>query len=221
MMLFTNKFFLFFFMLVPFFLITGPAIPDIIITFSLIFFLIYFLLVKGDFYFIKDRFFIISIFFWLSIIFVSLYAYDKLKSFQDSIIFLRFLIMPTIGYFLFFSSEDKLKKITTIIFYCICFVLIDSLFQYLNYESETGFGKDLLGFKSDWYGRLTGPFGDELVPGAYMSKFGLLGYLYFYFIKNKKYNNYFEILYLGLLGFACFASGERMAFATYFMGLFL
>ena len=31
---------------------------------------------------------------------------------------------------------------------------------------------------SDWYGRLTGPFGNELVPGAYVSKFGLLGYLF-------------------------------------------
>ena len=48
--------------------------------------------------------------------------------------------------------------------------------------AKNGFGKDLLGFKSDWYGRLTGPFGDELVPGAYISKFGLLGYLYFIFI---------------------------------------
>ena len=42
-------------------------------------------------------------------------------------------------------------------------------------ESEGGFynlayKKDIFGFRTDWYGRLTGPFGDELIPGAYLSK---------------------------------------------------
>jgi len=36
-----NKFFIYLFLSVPLFLITGPAIPDLIITFSSIFFLVY------------------------------------------------------------------------------------------------------------------------------------------------------------------------------------
>jgi len=93
------------------------------------------------------------------------------------------------------------------------------LFQFFNYSSEVGFQNDILGFSSDWYGRLTGPFGNELVPGAYVSKFGLLGYLFFLFVKKTKYLNFFEISYLSLIGLVCFASGERMAFATYFLAL--
>ena len=101
------------------------------------------------------------------------------------------------------------------------FVLIDTLFQFFNYSSEVGFQNDILGFSSDWYGRLTGPFGNELVPGAYVSKFGLIGYLFFLFVKKKtKYLNFFEIFYLSFIGLVCFASGERMALATYFLALF-
>lgn len=214
-----DKLFIFLFMLIPVFLITGPAIPDIIATFSGIYFLLTYFLIKNDRSFTKDKFFLISILFWLSLIFISFFAYDRLESFQDSLIFIRFLIIPTIAYFFFFNNEKKLKTIIVIIFFSVCFVSLDTLYQYFNYNSENGFGKDLLGFQSSWYGRLTGPFGDELVPGAYISKFGLLGSLFFFFIKKKSINIYFEITYLSILGLICFGSGERMALATYFLGI--
>ncbi len=215
-----NNFFLLAFMLVPIFLITGPALPDITVTFCALFFLFYFLILKKDYNFLKDSFFLVSVVFWFSIIFISFFAFDKNKSFQDSIIFFRLLIIPTIGYFLFFNNEDKIKKTISIIFICVIFVLVDTLYQFFNYNSEIGFQNDILGFSSKWYGRLTGPFGNELVPGAYLSKFGLLGYLFFLFIKKTKYQNFFEILYLSFIGLVCFASGERMALATYFLALF-
>lgn len=216
----TNNFFLLTFMLVPVLLITGPALPDISITFCALFFLFNLIILKKDYRFLKDNFFLVSVIFWFSTIFISFFAFDKIKSFQDSIIFIRILMIPTIGYFLFFNSENKIKKTIIIIFVCVFFVLFDTLFQFFNYSSEIGFQKDILGFSSNWYGRLTGPFGDELVPGAYVSKFGLLGYLFFVFVKKTKFHNLFEILYLSLVGFVCFASGERMALATYFLALF-
>lgn len=216
----TNNLFIYLFMLVPFFLITGPAIPDIIITICTIYFLFTFIILRKDYGFLKDKLFIVSIIFWFSIIFISLFAFNKLKSFQDSIVFIRLLMIPTICYFLFFKTEKNIKRVITIIFLCVIFVLIDTLFQYFNYSSEFGFKEDLLGFKSNWYGRLTGPFGDELVPGAYLSKFGLIGYLFFFFYKDIKYKKIFETLYLSLIGFVCFASGERMALATFFLALF-
>ena len=216
----TSNFFLLAFMLVPVSLITGPALPDISITICTLFFLFNFIIINKDYNFLKDNFFLISVVFWFSIIFISFFAFDKTKSFQDSIIFIRLLILPTIAYFLFLNNEDKIKKTITIIFICVVFVLIDTLFQFFNYSSEVGFQKDILGFSSDWYGRLTGPFGDELIPGAYVSKFGLLGYLFFLFVKKTKYLNFFEISYLSLIGLVCFASGERMALATFFLALF-
>ena len=130
-----DNFFLLIFMFVPVFLITGPALPDISVTFCALFFLFNFIILKKDYNFLKDNFFLVSVIFWFSIIFISFFAFDKTRSFQDSIIFIRLLIISTIGYFLFFNNENKLTKIITMIFICVVFVLIDTLFQFFNYSS--------------------------------------------------------------------------------------
>ena len=97
-----NNFFIFLFSLIPIFLITGPALPDIVISTCAIYFLLIHLSIKKNFNFLKDKFFLVSIIFWITIIFVSIFANYKIKSFQDSVIFIRFLLMPTIGYYFFF-----------------------------------------------------------------------------------------------------------------------
>ena len=62
-MLNTNKLFSILFMLVPILLITGPALPDITITLCALYFLITFTIISKDYEFIKDKFFLVSIFF--------------------------------------------------------------------------------------------------------------------------------------------------------------
>ena len=62
-MLSTDKIFSIFFTLVPFLLITGPALPDITITLCAIYFLITFIFINKNYDFIKDKFFLVSIFF--------------------------------------------------------------------------------------------------------------------------------------------------------------
>ncbi len=215
-----NKLFIILLILLPIFLITGPAIPDIVITFSGIFFLTYILLDENKYEFINNRFVQISIIFWLSLIFISFFAINKKNSFQDSIIFIRFLLIPMSCYFLFFKEHKYFNYLVTIIFILIIFISLDTLFQFFSYTSKDGFGSDLLGFKSDWYGRLTGPFGDELIPGSYISKFGLVGYV-FLLNKNFKYNFFIQVFYLSIVLVVCFVSGERMALATYSMALIL
>ena len=110
-MILSNKFFIIIFSLVPFFLITGPAIPDIIITFSGIYFLVIFLIIKKNYEFFFEKLFLISFIFWISIIFISFFAFDKIKSFQDSIIFIRLLLIPTVCIYLFFNDEIKIKRV--------------------------------------------------------------------------------------------------------------
>ncbi|MDC1060314.1 hypothetical protein OAQ43_02350, partial [Alphaproteobacteria bacterium] len=76
----TNNFFLLAFMLVPILLITGPALPDISVTFCSLFFLFNFIILKKNYNFLKDNFFLVSVVFWFSIIFISFFAFDKTKS---------------------------------------------------------------------------------------------------------------------------------------------
>ena len=208
------------FILIPLALITGPAVPDIIISTSCLFALIWFYLNEKTSILIKIDIVRISILLWLSLILISFFAFDKIKSLQDSLIFLRFLLIPICCYFLYLKA-NYLNYLILIIFVLVIFVSIDSLYQFFNYSSEYGFGEDIFGFSTNWYGRLTGPFGDELIPGSYISKFGLIGYVYLLLNKKIKYKVYVKSFYLALILVVCFVSGERMAFATYSLALFL
>ncbi len=216
----TERFFSYIFLLVPLFLITGPAVPDIVITTSVIFSIFYFIFLKKNEEILKLNFFIISIIFWCSLLLISFFSYNKINSFQDSIIFIRFLLIPFSAYFIFFKNNKIFIRLLILILLLVVFVCIDTLFQFFNYSSEFGFGSDIIGFKSNWYGRLTGPFGDELIPGSYISKFGLIGYAYLILNKKFRTNVIVQSIYLSLIFVVSYITGERMAFATYAMGLF-
>ncbi len=209
------------YLLLPLFLITGPAIPDIIITLGALFAIFYIAYQKEYENFIKLNLFRISIIFWLSLILISFFSYNKTYSFQDSLIFIRFLLLPFFCFFVFFIDRKIFERLLLVIFIIIVLVSIDTLYQFINYTSKDGFGEDLLGFKSNWYGRLTGPFGDELIPGSYLSKFGLFGFVFLISLKKLEDNAIIQSLYLSLIILVCYISGERMAFATFSLSLFL
>ncbi len=221
MILWSKKLFTYLLLLVPFFLITGPALPDIVITLSLIFGAYYLIFKKEYKEIINISFFKISIIFWLSLIFISIFSYNKSSSFQDSIIFIRFLLIPIFCYFVFFKNTKIVERCLLIIFVLVIFVCIDTLYQFLNYTSREGFGGDFFGFKSDWYGRLTGPFGDELIPGSYVSKMGLLGFAFILSIKKYEKMTVLHSIYLSSILLVTYVSGERMALATFGLGLLL
>ena len=206
--------------ILPITLITGPAIPDITITFTGIFFLLLIFLHKEYKFVIEKKFFLYSVFFWLYLVFISFFAENYYLSFRDAFIFIRILLIPIFIYYWICKETKYIKIIIGVIFISVIFVALDSLYQFSQYDPEYGFGKDILGFRTTWYGRLTGPFKDELIPGAYLTKFGLLGIIFLFSnIDNITYKNISTIIYLVILGAAIFASGERMALATFLMGI--
>ena len=216
-----NYFFALLISLLPLALITGPAIPDIIISLSGIFFLIYILINNSFMKIIQNRLVQISILFWIFLLFISFFAQNIDLAYKDSIIFIRYLMIPIILVFGLFNNIKFLKISLGIIFLSVLFVCVDCLYQFFNYHPEIGYGKDLLGFQPNWYGRLTGPFYQELIPGAYVSKFGLIGLIFIFLnFKDKKNQNIVSIIYLSLIGFIAFVSGERMAFSTFLLGIF-
>ncbi len=217
----SKNLFSYLFLLIPLFLITGPAIPDIVITLGVIFGIFYIFYEKEYENFIRLNLFRISIIFWLSLIFISFFSYNKTYSFQDSLIFIRFLLIPFFCYFVFFRDKKFFERLLLVLFIIVVFVSIDTLYQFINYTSKDGFKEDLLGFKSNWYGRLSGPFGDELIPGSYLSKFSLFGFVFLISKKKLKNNIIIQSLYLSIIILVCYVSGERMAFATFSLSLLL
>ena len=74
------------YLLIPLFLVTGPAIPDIVITLGILFGIFYTFYQKEYKNFIKLNLFRISIIFWICLILISFFSYIKNNSFQDSLI---------------------------------------------------------------------------------------------------------------------------------------
>tara|TARA_B100000963_G_scaffold9549_1_gene7499 strand:- start:1086 stop:2408 length:1323 start_codon:yes stop_codon:yes gene_type:complete len=220
MILQSEKLLSYLFLLIPLFLITGPAIPDILISIGAIFGVFYFVYFKIYEKSLKINVFTVSIIFWLSLIFISFFSYNKSNSFQDSLIFIRFLFIPILCYYFLFKDKKNLQRLLFFVFTLVVFVNIDTLYQFINYTSKDGFGEDLLGFKSNWYGRLTGPFGDELIPGSYVSKFSLLGFVFLISTKKLANKTILQSIYLSLILLVCYVSGERMAFASFSLSLF-
>ena len=115
MMQLSEKFLSFLFLLIPLFLITGPALPDIVITLGLMFGVIYFIYYKEHSELIKINFIRISVIFWLSLILISFFSYNKTNSFQDALIFIRFLFIPILCYFIFFKKRKLFKQTLLVI----------------------------------------------------------------------------------------------------------
>ena len=143
-MLKLERLFNYLFLLVPLFLITGPAIPDIVITISIIFGITYLIYFKEYYNVVKLNYFKITILFWLSLIIISFFSFNKINSFQDSIIFIRFLFIPFFAYFIFYKKKFFINASLVLILILVTFVCIDTIYQFLNYSSENGFGEDLL-----------------------------------------------------------------------------
>ena len=113
-----------------------------------------------------------------------------------------FIFFVAFSYFL--ENEENKKFFFKVIFYILIFVLIDVLIQYI-------FGRDIFGneYSTEHGKRLSGPFGDEYVVGAYLSKLYFLGIMYL-FLKTK--NNLIYLGYLLASVLIIFLTQERSAF---------
>ena len=209
--------------LFPFAIITGPAIRDILAVILGLYFL-YNIIKKRNFYYNKDYWIYFFLLIWIWFILISVFAYNSILSFVDSIIFVRFIIFVMAIYY-FFQKNDNL---TIFVLYSILlasiFVTLDTLFQFYNYDNSLGFRGDIFGILPDnLYGRLNGPFTD-FVPGSYLSRFYFFLVL-FLLINIKKINTnfllYCSIIISSLILSTIYFSGERMAVATTLMGILI
>jgi len=97
----------------------------------------------------------------------------------------------------------------------IIFILIgcDVIFQYFT-------GKDFFGYEKSpvSYGRLSGPFGDELIVGSFLSKIIFIATLFF--LINFK-NKYYDIIFILIGTLVIFLSKERSASIMTVLAMFL
>ena len=196
----------YFFILIA--LITGPAIPDILMTLLSIITLVYLFLNKNDH---QLNLLYKLIFIYSIILFTTFFSeYFQISFLKFSVNFRYFIYL--FSFYLFFDLKF-LKILIYLISFIVLFIIFDLLIQY-------NFGSDIFGFKPDLQvnkQRLNGPFDDEYIVGTYLYKLSipLIGYLLY----KSKHILSFIFIFTCLI--AIIFSGERMSLILFIFSLFL
>jgi O-antigen ligase len=165
--------------------------------------------------YIKKKIYLLLIFiFWLYIFLLSFFSKYNLVALNSSFFYIRFLI------FGFAVSWIVINKFNHKIF--INYLLIVILFIDFDILLQHFTGYDIFGYKSST-NRLGGPFGDELIAGAFLSKISLpILFLSFYKIQVgslvEKLLNLFLII---LTSFCILITGDRLPFVHILIFLFI
>ena len=197
-----------------YFSILSTLIGTFVLNLSLVLFGVFFLI-----FFVKNKkkieisldfkiIFTVIIFLILNILF-SEYPFYSAKSVLGLIKNIIFLI----GCYVIFKIENKIfERFIKFVFIIFLLTALDTILQYLT-------GKDIFGYPQSelHYGRLSGPFGDELIVGSYLSKLIFISILFF-FINLKK--NSYDLIFLFFGIIVIFITKERSAFImTFFTSL--
>ena len=188
-------------------LISGPLLPDLILSLSSLVFLIYVFKNKLFIYF-KKKPLIIFFIFCLYCIFVSIFvAKDTMLSFESSLFYFRIGVFSCLIWYLL--EQDK--KILNYFYYALVIsfsaLIVDGYIQFF-------IGTNILGLPKTG-ARISSFFGTELIMGSYLSRLFPLLFALFIVKEKKKLEIYFMILLIFLLSGLILTSGERSAFALY------
>lgn len=204
-----NTYFSFFLSLTIPFLISGPFFPDLIVSLSSLFFLIYVIRRKLIFFFNRKPVIIFFVFCAYSILVSIFAAEDKMISLGTSLFYFRIGVFSC---FIWYLIEQD-NKITNYFYYSLVIsfsVLI--LDGYIQYFTNT----NILGWKIKDF-RISSFFGSELIMGSYLSRLFPLLFALFVLKKKNKLELYYMIPFFILLSGLIFISGERSAFFLYFL----
>ena len=197
----TTKINYFLILILPISLLAGSGISNALILLISFVFLID-LYQRKNFAFFKDYnfYFLIIIYFYL--ILNAVLIAKNLESIVRAIGFLRFIIL---SYALFFYFNFFKKKIIKFWFIIFLIVSVDIIVEY-------SFGKNVLGFSSDYQGRIASFTGDELKIGHFYFGFIFISLAYLS-NKHQKLKIFLSLLFLVI----ALIIGERSNFIKIFI----
>ena len=120
--------------------------------------------------------FFLLFYFWLIL---STLQQFNLEHSIKSLAYIRFILF-SLGIVLILDELKKFKLFLLSIFITILFVEIDIIIQFI-------FGKDIFGYIPSNNVRFSGPFGDELIAGGFITQFlSIAFFALFFFLEEKK-----------------------------------
>jgi O-antigen ligase len=193
--------------ILPLSLVSRSLLINVLTILITIIFLITIIREKKLFFF-HDKIFYLLCFFWLSLIINLFFSIDLKMSTPRVLGFCKFIILVfAIKYYCLLQNSKYKKFIFKIWFFTFLIVSFDLLFEFI-------FGFNTLGYKSPWYGRLSGFLNEELKIGYYYSAFILFSLTYIYY-NHKNYLLLFLCSFIFI--FISFIIGERANFIKAFL----
>lgn len=204
-----------FIIFLPLALITGPALPEIIINSVSIIFLYNLYKNKDLKLYFKNIIIIIIFIFYLICILSSIFSNETLYSLKTSIVYFRFLLFSVACSWIIHGNPLILKKIYYCLIFCFSILIFFAFIEHFT-SYNIIYGKQ---FRSD---RLSSLFGDELILGSYLSRlFPLVVGFWLtkdFFIKETK-NYYYGYILIVFVPVIVFLSGERTSFFFILIGI--
>jgi O-antigen ligase len=191
----------------PFFSVLGPAYVNLLLIISSIYF-IYFLVRFKPYSYLKLNWIYLYLIFFAYVICTSFFATNYIHALQNSFSQIRFLLFSLFIYLCIPNTKNFDLIIKTWLFF-ILFVAFDTLIQFYS-------GQDIFGKISGEPTRLSGPFGKELIVGAFISMMSVPLLSYY----NEKINGFnfkfiiFSLIYIFLI-ITLALSGERLSFLIF------
>ncbi len=202
--------------LIPFFLVTGPFLPDLSLTLCSIIYLVYILYSK-KFDVFKNYVFVFFIIFYFIILLSSILSENKLFSLNSSLPYIRFGLFIICVWHTAIEDSKLFKKIFVVLTIVYFALVLDGYLQFFT-------GTNILNYEKMGV-RVSSFFGDELILGSYIVRFFPIYIGLYFFISQKKKIFFFEkilfILLIFLVSILVIISGERTAFALLLISLIL
>ena len=188
-------------------MITGPFLPDLLLSVLSLWFLYYSL--KNKIYTIYfNPYFYIFIFFCLICILSSFLSDDIFLSLESSLFYFRIGIFALLISFLIDYKKNILNYFYYSFVITFLFLIIDGFTQYFT-------GWNLFGIQLQGV-RVSSIFGEELILGSYLSR---LFPLFFALFVSREKKHYLELYFVSILFIfievLIFLSGERAAFVLF------
>ena len=160
---------------------------------------------KKLFYYLKNILFYLLIIIWIYLIISALFVANSEISLIRALGFLRFIILVfAFKYFFKTYSNEQISKLLKIWFVIFIVVSFDIFFEFLT-------GQNLLGFKSDYSGRIASFTNDELKIGGFYYGFSLIVLTYI-FLKFKNINHFYYLITLIFIIYISSIIGEKSNF---------
>jgi O-antigen ligase len=197
----------FLFSLLPILIVTGPALPDLVLLILIIIF--FFQKFKIE----KKIYFYYFLLFYIYLNIRSFFSTDIIFSLKSTIPYFRFGLLIIVTSFLFKNLDFFFKILLYFLIFIFSILIIDGYFQFF-------FGQNIIGIKQFDPSRVSSFFLGKLVLGSYLVRLLPILCALIFYTNNKEYIKFIPLIIL-LTGVLILFSGEKAALGLFIIEVFV